>query len=170
MKINNYVEYDTRLSRFCKLSWFNWVDVETASCNFDSDSFIRFLDYVMAYTEEEKEFSEDDFDYKKEMRQYMDDKTILASLDIGNFDNYMRILKGQFNGAPVTILGNPEENGAEFYISLGGVWSFGIAESSDKKELAWDFVKYMINYDFTANNSMVWGIMMFFFSSRIGPF
>lgn len=156
--VMSYNDEDTVLNRFTRLSWMKWVDVESASCSFDSDSFIRFLKYAAAgegSLEEQMIYGMQETDYLKEKRQYIDDTALLTMCDIGNFSSYMECIKGSFGGEKLTVIGLPSSEGGCIEVRSAGQYC-GISESSDMKEQAWDFIKYFFDSRLD-NTSEVWG-------------
>lgn len=149
-----------------------WVDAENATCNFDSDSFIRFMSYCAAgYSDEEREEfyreiyadpvnptpAEDKLVSINNQTQYRNDKTLFKEFQLCNFEGYMSNIKGDFGDAELTYLGEPLPDGAHTYVRAATDY-FGITKDSTMQDEAWELVKYFLDYDYEGNN---WSIMGF---------
>ncbi len=143
--VMSYYDTDTVLHRFTRLSWMTWVDLENVTCRFDSDSFINFLKYSAAGegSYDQQLYETQEIDDTKERRQYLDDTALLSCGGIAGFSSYMNEIKGRFGGEKLTIIGNPTLEGSRTYVGLAGQ-TLAIADSSDMKARAWEFLKYYI--------------------------
>lgn|GEM_PF-7028409 len=148
--VESYYDTDTVLNRFTRLSWMTWVDVENATCSFDSDSFIRFLNYAAAGTGDiEQQMQEtQEIDDTKDRRQYLDDTAMMRFGGISGFSDYMTNIRGSFGGEKLTIIGLPTLEGGRTYAELAGQ-TLAIADSSDMKAQAWEFLKYYMQNNST---------------------
>lgn len=149
-----------------------WIDAEKATCNFDSDSFIRFMRYCAAGCSDEerdelfKEIyadpmnptpAEEKMASINQQMQYRNDKTLFMELDIANFETYMGSIKGDFDGEELVYLGKPLPDGAHTYVELS-MNSFGITKDSTMQDEAWEFIRFILDYDYEGNG---WSVMGF---------
>lgn len=143
--VTSYLNSDTVLKRFVTISWMTWVDLENVTCHFDSDSFINFLKYSAAGegSFDQQLYETQEIDDTKESRQYLDDTALLDYGGISGFSSYMNNIKGSFGGEKLTIIGDPTLDGSHTYVELAGQ-TLAIADSSDMKAQAWEFLKYYI--------------------------
>lgn len=148
--VTSYLDSDTVLNRFLTISWMTWVDLENVTCHFDSDSFINFLKYSAAGegSYDQQLYETQVIDDIKDRRQYLDDTALLNNGGIAGFSSYMTEIKGRFGGEKLTIIGNPTLDGSRTYAELAGQ-TLAIADSSDMKAQAWEFLKYYIQNNST---------------------
>ena len=167
MKCFDYWEGSDKWSRMRVAvdSW--WIDSDTASCNFDSDSYIRYLRYVAAGGNEENNEliyadpthpTEEEIqrEHIAQQRQYLDDKTLFCQFSLANFEGYMNDIKGSFGGEEVAYLGLPREDGAHTYIDVR-MDRLAITKDCKMPEEAWKFISYIMNYDYEGNGWSVGG-------------
>lgn len=153
MGLRYYNEGNTIYDRI-HFAWYKWIDIKNASCSFDSPEFIRQLkyagegdpitdDYYSQYepTDEESFAQENMY-----LRQYIDNKAILSSEFFYSYHSYLDMTKGKFGGEPITILGDVK-TGKPLISSTWGD-TFAITKSSDHKEEAWEFVKFMFSDEY----------------------
>lgn len=156
-----YQYIDSFYSRLQFIDLKNWIDFDNATCDFDSESFINCLEFLSEFdssnnieynyeTETEAERRERE---TRIFRSFIDDTALLMdNQGIYDYTTLKTVLEGTFNGDPVTVLGSPEEDGGHIRIDYFLSDSFGINAASDKKELAWEFVKLMFDdYMYTMN-------------------
>lgn len=165
MNLDHWYESDTCWERtgVANLSW--WIDTDNYTCNFDSESFIRYLRYCAGgiVPDPDNNYFSDRYedplnptdeeiqrDYMMERMQYRNDKTLFMNLNLGNFNNYMNEIKGSFGGEEIAYLGQPREDGAHTYVDFR-LNSFGITKDSKAPETAWQFISFMESYDFEGN-------------------
>lgn len=145
---------ETKYMRLNYYDWGQWVDMEAGTCSFNSDSFVRFLEYCNEPSVIEEEYvyeestPEEAYEWSvKDSRKYIDDAVMFHSGGIGGYQAYLYLTKGEFNNEPLTILGYPELDGSA-PITLDAVDNFAITKNSENKELAWEFIKYLCSDEF----------------------
>lgn len=163
MNFDYYHESDTWWDRtgVADMTW--WIDADNYTCNFDSDSFIRYLRYCAGGKDPDTvdltDLYEDPLNpteaeiqrgFIMQQMQYRNDKTLFDRLSLGNFDNYMDEIKGSFGGEEITYLGNPRMDGAHTYVDLR-LNTFGITKDSKQPDVAWQFISFIESYDFEGN-------------------
>lgn len=134
---------------------YDYVDMEKRTCNFDSGVFIDMLNYVNEAAVLEPEYSDEEEDIEatvKRNKRFLEDREILNTYEsIGNYSDCLRIEKGVF-GEPVTYLGD------DFTANFMDMYA--VSESSENKELAWDFIKSRIsdeNFAAMSESGAWWG-------------
>lgn len=116
--------------------YINW---ETGECFFDSDDFIKVLEFANTLPKEIDPSVYDDDTYWQEMEtQYRNGKTLLSYLYMGQFADYNRCAKGTF-GEPITLIGFPVGEGIGAALNFNS--QFAISAQSKNKDAAWEFVK-----------------------------
>lgn len=114
-----------------------WVDMETNTCSFDDGSFAAYLDYLASLPET------DDTAYRGEENLFASDKILLYGYAVNNYATYamMKCAFGGWDG--VSLIGFPSSEGSACVIDY--LQYFSILESSDVKEGAMAFLKYLFS-------------------------
>lgn len=149
---------DTKYSRRGCYNWCNWVDFENNTCDFVNDEFIRYLNYCNGadvIDVEPEPFDPDswtddyhNYRFKMQQTQYRDELALFNNVSLSSYADYLYTTEGKFGGEPIRILGEIGNNNTPVTLGLGGVNSYSITETSDKKDLAWNFIKGMISDEF----------------------
>lgn len=139
------IEYDSKQARLgvAGISYYDWVDIESATCHYTDDSFIKYLNWcnepdniksVYPTMEDYENMSDEKnrADYIRHQRRYIDDTEIFSCHSVMSYENYVRDTRGEFNGEPVTYLEEP---------SIGAWDELSISANSEYKELAWEYIK-----------------------------
>ena len=134
-----YMTKDTALTFLLYLELENYVDWNNGECRFDSDGFIRLLQFVKSFPTT--------FDWTSDLNTNdLDEDTrllmglqLLKQCNFVCFEDYQINTIG-LNGAPCTFVGYPTENGVgSMFAQIGN--SFAITSSCADKEAAWEFVR-----------------------------
>lgn len=162
MTINPPIERElVNDSKYTRLSlgipWSDWIDYTDGTCQFTDDSFIRYLnfcneadvidvEFVPKTDAEWQEYFNSD-EHKEEMRRealkYIEDREIFSQESILSYSNYTEMVKGEFGGEPITVLGD---------ITLTAFDQLAITKTSENKELAWEFIKSQMTDQFYTDN------------------
>lgn len=148
--IEKYIQNDSKYTRLSMISWEEWIDYKNATCHFNDDSFIRFLKYCneaedinFQYEEKTEQEWQDYYQSEearlemyKEAMKYREDKEIFSTEGITTYAEYLDTAKGIFGGEPITILDD---------ITLDGSDGIAITKTSENKDLAWEFIKFLIS-------------------------
>ncbi|MCR5155405.1 MAG: extracellular solute-binding protein [Butyrivibrio sp.] len=113
----------------------SYIDWEKKSCNFDSDEFIEFLEFVNKFPDEIKESQWDS--YKQTC--YRDGTAVFSNAYIYSFKSYKRLEAGEF-GEPITMVGYPNNLGVNCSMICAND-RFTISSQSKNAEGAWQFVR-----------------------------
>ncbi|WP_024864620.1 ABC transporter substrate-binding protein [Butyrivibrio sp. FCS014] len=113
----------------------NYIDWEKKSCNFDSDEFIEFLEFVNKFPDEIKDSLWDS--YKQTC--YRDGTAVFSYAYIYSFRSYKRLEAGEF-GEPITMVGYPNNLGVNCSMICAND-RFTISSQSKNAEGAWQFVR-----------------------------
>ncbi|MBO7395179.1 MAG: extracellular solute-binding protein [Ruminococcus sp.] len=158
MHTNDWQDGNSKWDRWGIASDKWWIDAETATCNFDSDSFISYLRFCAKggeLTDARDIFADPMNPTAAEMqmvrlsqqRQYRDDVTMFKHLSIGNFDSYMSFMYGDFGGEEVVYLGLPYPDGAHTFLDIRQP-QLCITKDSTMPDEAWRYISFIQNYDF----------------------
>ncbi|MCR4648484.1 MAG: extracellular solute-binding protein [Lachnospiraceae bacterium] len=126
------------LNTFMSLGMDAFLNPQTGKCSFDSDEFIKILEYANTYP---AEYSEDDFDdnyYMNYMYVYRNDNALLTNAWVSNFKDYNWNKKYRFGDDEVVLAGIPINGtlGASLNIDA----PMGISSKCKNPEAAWEFI------------------------------
>lgn len=142
---SNMIQYDFLYSclSFSEDEYVNW---ETGECYFDTDKFIRMLEYAKTLP---KDYNfadyEDEAAYQEMESQYRDGKTLLMRTALSNFRDYGS-WKYAYFGEEITPVGFPTENGIGS--SFGADINLAISTQTKNKQAAWEFVKSFLSEEY----------------------
>lgn len=126
-----------------------FLDLSTGKCNFNSDNFIRMLEFAKALPEEIDYDKGDDMYWESYWEnyqsQYRENRTLLMSCYISSFDYLVQNIKGYF-GDDFALVGFPTENGGGSYIDCSTPYVLS-AKSSNLDE-AWNFIRYYLSEEY----------------------
>ena len=121
----------------CGEQYVNW---DTGECYFDSDGFIKTLEFAKTLPKEiDYSAVMDDESYWQEMEtQYRNGKTILSLQYLSGFRDYNYAKQGVF-GEDITLVGFPVDEGMGAGLSFST--SMAISALGKNQDAAWEFVK-----------------------------
>ncbi len=126
-----------------------FVDFETGKCSFDSEGFIKLLEFANKLPKEidyDKLYSDEAYwrDYEN---QYKNKKTLIQAVYLSDIWNYKYTEYGF--GGDTTFIGFPTENGIGSVIVPQD--ELAISASTKLPETCWDFIKYMLSEECQEN-------------------
>jgi ABC-type glycerol-3-phosphate transport system substrate-binding protein len=130
------------------------VDWETGACDFDNAEFISMLESAKRFPENvSKGLPESDTSeyYESVKEKFREDKALIVYTYVST-PRIARNMRETF-GEDVTFLGTPSANGANA-ISYAYYGDYGIMESSEHKEAAWEFISFLIRENSAMLSSM----------------
>ena len=150
---SNYTSCQSILYSFCSHNYDNYIDWSTGECSFDSDEFVKLLEYAMTYPKE------DEIDWSGEYESMPSmirgGKLLMAeiySMDFQEVEVYDQMFDGD-----IAFIGYPTENGSGVAASISE--SFAISSSSKNKDGAWKFIsQFLTKENYLKNRDMYWGI------------
>jgi ABC-type glycerol-3-phosphate transport system substrate-binding protein len=153
----DYVEYDQTRLGYINLAC--WLDFDKAKCYFDTPEFVRFLKYCAKgekydeskYSSQPAELSPEELNRLSHESQtsLMTGKALFSHVGIHDYAMYLQQMRGQFNSQPITTLGNLTYDGSGSKYTLQFDQNcFGISSTSEHKDYAWEFIKYMFSDDY----------------------
>ena len=127
------------------------VDYEDAECRFDSDDFVRMLEFVKKFPE--KRETPDKLNEPEGFQNYYadratwlaNDRTYIMPVELG-YDGDLRWTRDVEAKEDITLVGYPSENGKGGKIAPKGY--FAILSTCSDKEGAWEFVRTYLSKDF----------------------
>ncbi len=135
----------------CYNSMNNFVNLENKTCDFNSESFIKLLEFAGKYPSSEEYYSnfDEDMDYEAYFQDmyagYRDNKIILEQGYFSDLNSIYQVEKADF-GEDVSFIGYPssEGNGS----CIGADLKLGISAKSDNQDAAWQFIKYFLSDEY----------------------
>ena len=124
-----------------------YVDWENGECHFDSDGFMKILEYAntLPRTIEYTAIMDDESYWKELDEQYRNGKTILNPQYLSGFRDYAYVEQAVF-GEDITLIGFPTEEGNGAGLNIGT--TMAISAISKHKDVAWEFVKLFLKEDY----------------------
>lgn len=138
------------------LKGMDFVDEKNGTCSFNSEDFIKLLEFCKRFpseevrehdkvmTPEEEELNEFMFN---QFRRYMNDEDIAKPTTVHARDVGIMFDRGQWFNEKITLVGYPSNDGNGTKLKLKD--SFAITSNCENKEAAWDFIKYCFEYSTT---------------------
>lgn len=123
----------------------SFIDSETGTCRFDSDEFRRVLEFIKTLSDVsfwDTVENEDAQFWQEYENRFKENRVLLASASLYDLSYSFKNLLNYTFGAEVAFVGFPvsEGNGALILAD----YEYAIAEDSEFKEGAWQFLKTMI--------------------------
>ncbi len=123
------------LNMCLEYGWESFVDEETGECFFDSEEFVKVLEFA-------KSFGQWGGFEREPYEALQKDKLILVDEGISSVENYqmVRLLIEE----PSTVIGYPSGDGTP--VTVISSWdTYAIAARSDKKDGAWEFLESVLS-------------------------
>ena len=127
-----------------------FVDYENETCNFDSEDFVNFLEFVKLFP---KTVEETGLEYEDFETYYRDKKSLLCEYYISSFEDY-QVLKKAYFGSDVEFNGLPAGDGGKSFIYP--VVQLAMNHDSKYKDAAWEFMRSFMLDDY--QNNLEWGL------------
>ena len=149
---------NTKLSAFQFLvSNMNFVDYAGGTCNYNSDEFIKILEFANRFPEEEEQPDWENMNEEQMTKYYIDeqtalknDKALIGNFDFYDFREYNRLRQVAF-GEDITLVGYPSANGCGILVQQTA--SFAILNDSPNKDECWKFLCRFFTEDYQKENS-----------------
>ena len=144
---DRFITADDVLTFLLYLELEDYVDWTTGECRFDSESFVKLLEFVASFPSS--------FDWEAENPTLADmdsDARIMEGIQLLKQCNFNRFEDAQANNAgfgdvPATFVGYPTENGyGSMFAQIGN--SFAITSNCRDKDAAWQFVRQFFLPDY----------------------
>ena len=139
----NTIDRETILNWALQYNYGEYVDSDKATCNFNSDSFKSVLEFASRFPESidyDSLYNDDGIALLQE-QQFMNNTALLDTFSITNLSDIRSSVLSQF-GEDVTPVGFPNNQGQGS--SIKAIGSLAIAERSENKQKAWEFVRQFI--------------------------
>ncbi len=134
--IFTYEPKSTILYYALKLNGSKFIDLATGRCSFNSDEFIKLLEFTNKFPLDYSEETEENFDAYE--TYYRDDRALMAMSYLVNFESYQEALQATF-GADVSVTGFPSDDKATACVSPD--LRICMSSTSAEKDGAWQFIR-----------------------------
>lgn len=126
-----------------------YVELSSGKCSFNSDGFIKMLEYAKTLPKEIDYNGDGDWDYENWASQYRDNRTLLMYTYLSSFDYMTRGFKEYF-GDDFTLVGFPSETGKGAYLQMNS--GYVLSAKSANLDYAWDFTRYYLTEEYQKTN------------------
>lgn len=148
-EIFSYATKASMLNVLCMMDLEQFVDPATGQCSFNSDDFIKILEFANTFPEE--------YDYSVEQEsepsKIQNGKVFLYQTYISAVTDYQ--VAGLIFQEPITCIGYPVSEGSGSKVTNYGN-TLGISSKSKHKDAAWEFISTFIKEEYQNGDSM-WG-------------
>lgn len=118
-----------------------FIDWDSGKCSFDSEGFIRLLEFAAQFPEElGDDFYNEDY-WNNSDSLWRNGKVLLMGFYLDSFSSYNMTKKGTF-GEEITLIGFPSQEGKGAAISSG--MELAMSSKSKHKEGAWQFLRHFL--------------------------
>ena len=121
------------------------------TCSFDSEEFIKLLEWANTFPEEIDYNKIDDDYYLHYDTMYRENKTLLQSTYVSMFTDFKYLRGGAF-GEAITCIGYPTAEGSGSV--LQPETTFAISSQSEYKEGAWQFVRHFLTDEYQMSDDI----------------
>lgn len=135
-----------------------FVDANSGKCSFDSEEFASLLEFIKQFPAEYDWNNEEENYWNDYQSQYRDGRTLLMTITIYDFQDYLYNAKGYF-GEPTTLIGFPTEEGIGAVLQANSQYAIG--GNSKNKEGAWEFLKYYLTPEYQMSDEMSYSIPVY---------
>lgn len=126
-----------------------FVNLSTGKCSFNTDDFIRMMEFAKTLPEKINYDDRDDSYWENYWEnyqsQYRENRTLLMPCYISGFEYFVENIKGYF-GDDFAFVGFPADNGGGSYIDCN--ISYVLSAKSPNLDGAWNFVKYYLGEEY----------------------
>lgn len=147
-----FLTYTTRdnILSSCICVGDEFIDWKTGRCSFDSDGFIKLLEFAMLFPEKIDETSYAENYWMEYESMWREGKVLCQAAAIYNFRDYNYTQQGTF-GEPVTMIGYPTSDGEGAAILAN--MQLAMSAKSKNKDGAYEFLRYFLTDEYQGNIS-----------------
>lgn len=149
----------------------NFVDYNKGTCSYDSDEFIKILEFANTFPETEEEpdwerMSEEQYKkyYDDQQTAIRNDKSLIGSIDFYDLRNYNREKTVTF-GEDITLVGYPSTDGCGMCMNPSSC--FSILSDSPNKDECWNFISKFFTEEYQNKNLWTIPALKSVFESRL---
>ena len=130
-----------------------YVNWNTGECNFDSEGFVKLLEFVNSF---HADFDWENYDWSAaddEFTRISEGRQMLTMAILYDFDT-IQMNEAMFGGQPITYIGFPTSEGTgNMFMNDGS--SFGLSSKCANKEAAWEFLRQFYTEEYQDGNYMI---------------
>lgn len=141
---------DTILYEAIELCGSQFVDWDNSSCSFNSDDFVRLLEFVNQFPAEIDDSAQEDTS-----ADYRNGKALFYEDSIGTFDEYVYLRYGVY-GEDITMAGFPSTQPSSAAIAPS--LQMAVSSSSDNKDVCWEFLREFYLDDYQNSITDYWPV------------
>lgn len=142
------IDRDTMLTIATALDMTDYVDWSTGQCRFDSEDFIKVLEFAKQFPDasyyENYDYTADD----SPASRIAQGKQMLVVASFSGTDFFFYDFDKMFGGSS-TCIGFPTNNGVGNVLTMGE--SYAMSSSCQNKEAAWEFLRGFLTEDYQIN-------------------
>jgi ABC-type glycerol-3-phosphate transport system substrate-binding protein/sugar lactone lactonase YvrE len=149
---NEQMTRDIILQYCLYLGMDEYVDWNEGKCNFNSEGFVKLLEFANSFP---AEFDYENYDWENAESEYSrikNGKQLLSLFSASDFENF-QMYKAMFGG-DITFIGFPTEsrNGSAYQIDSG----LAMSSKCQHKDGAWEFLRTFLTEEYQKENTW-WG-------------
>lgn len=129
-----------------------FVDWETGECSFDSEEFIRIMEFVNTYGVDE---IPQNHDYNQTAVNLQSGKQLLSAVWLANVYDY--VMYREVFQEDISFIGYPVNSGCGFRIMPTRTFAMISTADDKKKEGAWQFIRTFLLKDYQDNIGVIYG-------------
>lgn len=149
----SHMTRDNMLWYCMSMSSTQFIDWDTGTCHFNSEEFIKMLEFVAMFPEEINESAFDDEYWINYDSMWREGKVLASITTVGDFRNYNYVKKGTF-GEDITMIGFPSADADGSAIMANK--EFAMSSKSKYKDGVWEFLRTFLLDEYQSNDNN-WG-------------
>lgn len=145
--MNGFITKSSALDLLLRYSFARFADPNTGKCSFNSEYFIKLLEFCNKFPlEEDESYFKNENWFSEEAADLLNGNTLFSATYIINNFRAIRRLEHTTFGEPITLIGYPEAGGNGSVIIP--VAQYAVFDASPNKEGAWEFLKYFYSEEY----------------------
>lgn len=144
----SFSDFNTKsdvLTSFINVCYNSYIDNDTGKCRFDSDEFIRLLEFCNRFPKEIPDNFWDSYDRSAQEDDLRTGKRLFSEYHLNRFGSIREMEYATF-GEPITFKGYPGADGSGSAFS--SYTEIAITSKANNTEGAWSFVKYFLSEEY----------------------
>lgn len=145
--MNGFTTKSGALDLLLRYSFARFADPSTGECSFNSEDFIKLLEFCNKFPlEEDENYFKNENWFSDEAADLLNGNTLFSATYVINNFRAIRRLEHTTFGEPITLMGYPEAGGNGSVIVP--VAQYAVFDASPNKEGAWEFLKYFYSEEY----------------------
>ena len=145
--MNGSTTKSSALDLLLRYSFAGFADPSTGECSFNSEDFIKLLEFCNKFPlEEDENYFKNENWFSDEAADLLNGNTLFSATYVINNFGAIRRLEHRTFGEPITLMGYPEAGGNGSVIIP--VAQYAVFDNSPNKEGAWEFLKYFYSEEY----------------------